>query len=182
MTQQAADQHRKPHEKFKPRTVSCPPQATHQKIKDSFRSQGTSATRKKNRSQRRLVQELFPALFVGNYPLPMKSGIKDDMLKSIVRRGLDVSEERLQASLRACCASLVYRTRLFMMRYRRNIDGQPVEVISQDDRKHAWQQLVEYRKQHKLPSAYPSWFTGARKKGPNKGRSKPQRGMKVQKG
>lgn len=154
----------------RPQNSRHQPQASKETIRASFKPQGSPSTRKKNRSQRRLVQELFPALFVNGYPLPMKSGIKDDMLTQIVRRGLDISEERLQAALRACCASLVYRTRLFTMRYRRDVDGQAVELISADDRKHAWQQLVDYRKRHQLPALMPSWFTGARKKGPKKGR------------
>lgn len=154
----------------RPQSSSRPPLVSKQDIRASFKPQGSASTRKKNRSQRRLVQELFPDLFVNGYPLPMKNGIKDDMLTQIVRRGLDISEERLQAALRACCASLVYRTRLFTMRYRRDVNGQAVEPINVDDRKHAWQQLVDYRKRHNLPALMPSWFTGARKKGPKKGR------------
>lgn len=181
MTQQTTPQH-KPRGPFKgrrPQNGPRPPQASKQEIRASFKPQGTLATRKKNRSQRRLVQNLFPALFVNGYPLPMKSGIKDDMLTQIVRRGLDISEERLQAALRACCASLVYRTRLFTMRYRRDVDGQAVEQISSEDRKHAWQQLVEYRKRHKLPALMPSWFSGARKKGPKKARPNSKKGFKT---
>ena len=147
------------------------PAPTKAEIRESMKPQGSAATRKKNRCQRRLVQELFPALFVNGYPLPMKNGIKDDMLTQIVRRGLDISEERLQAALRACCASLVYRTRLFTYRYRRDIDGKAVEKISKEDKQHAWKMLVDYRKRHNLPEIRPSLFSGSRKKkGPRKGR------------
>ncbi|QCR38708.1 hypothetical protein C1N62_21455 (plasmid) [Nissabacter sp. SGAir0207] len=82
----------------------------------------------------------------------MEKGIKDAMLTSIVRRGLDVSEARLQAALRACCASLVYRARVCAMRFRRDIDGKPVEAIEEEDKNHAWQKIVEYRARHQLPS------------------------------
>jgi ProP effector len=181
MTQQATQQQRS----FRPKggnpMANTGPKPTKKQIQESFKPQGSTATRKKNRSQRRLVEELFPQLFVNGYPLPMKSGIKDDMLAQIVRRGLDISEERLQAALRACCASLVYKTRLFTFRFRRDLNGQAVETISKEDRAHAWQGLTEYRKQHKLPAIRPSWFLGVRKKGPNKGRSKPLRGMTTQK-
>lgn len=178
MMQQNTTHQRPQRAPHKPRRPNTAPQASRQAIRESFKPQGSAVTQRKNRSQRRLVQELFPALFVNGYPLPMKNGIKDDMLTQIVRRKLDISEERLQAALRACCASLVYRTRLFTFRYRRDIDGQPVELISKDDRKHAWQMLMDYRKRHKLPEIKPSWFTGFRKKGPQKGRPKSQKGYK----
>lgn len=179
MTQHTNQQKRPPRGPHKSRRPNSAPHASREEIRASFKPQGSTVTRRKNRSQRRLVQELFPALFVNGYPLPMKSGIKDDMLTQIVRRGLNISEERLQAALRACCASLVYRTRLFTFRYRRDVDGQAVEQISQDDRKHAWQQLVDYRQRHKLPEIRPSWFTGARKKGPNKGRPQTRKVFKT---
>lgn len=178
MTQLNTQQKRPHNGHHKPRRPPAP-QVSAQAIRESFKPQGSAVTRRKNRSQRRLVQELFPALFVNGYPLPMKSGIKDDMLTQIVRRGLDISEERLQAALRACCASLVYRTRLFTYRFRRDVDGKPVEQISADDRKHAWSQLVDYRKRHKLPEIKPSWFKGARKKGPQKGQKKSQKGYRT---
>lgn len=107
-------------------------------------------TARKNRAQRRLVQELFPALFSGNYPLPMKTGIKDDMLTQIVRRGLDISEEKLQQSLRACCCSQMYQLRILNMRYRRDIDGKPVEEITKADKKHARNRINTYRKENGL--------------------------------
>ncbi|WP_146001051.1 ProQ/FINO family protein, partial [Chimaeribacter californicus] len=113
------------------------------------------------------------------YPMPMQTGIKDEMLTAIVRRGLDISEERLQMALRACCASLVYRTRMCSMRFRRDINGVAVEAISKEDKKHAWQQIVDYRLRHKLPQLRPQWLKGSRKKGPMKGRSaQPRKGVK----
>ena len=182
MTQPATQQQRPSRPHHKPRTgkpmVKTGPKLTRKEIQASFKPQGSAATRKKNRSQRRLVEELFPQLFVNGYPMPMKSGIKDDMLTQIVRRGLDISEERLQSALRACCASLVYKTRLFTFRFRRDLDGQAVERISIEDRAHAWQGLSAYRKQHKLPEISPSWFKGVRKKGPNKGRPAARKGFK----
>lgn len=69
----------------RPQSSSRPPLVSKQDIRASFKPQGSASTRKKNRSQRRLVQELFPALFVNGYPLPMKNGIKDDMLTQIPR-------------------------------------------------------------------------------------------------
>ena len=65
----------------------------------------------------------------------MKNGIKDDMLTQIVRRGPDISEEKLQQSLRACCCSCVYQMRIINSRARRDIDGKPVEPISLEDKK-----------------------------------------------
>lgn len=117
----------------------------------------SKATIRKNRAQRLLIKELFPALFQGNHPLPMKNGIKDDMLTQIVRRGLDISEEKLQQSLRACCCSQVYQMRIVNARTRRDIDGKPVELISREDKKHAWNRICKYRKENglkPLPSPY----------------------------
>ncbi|EDW6206142.1 hypothetical protein NT934_004083 [Salmonella enterica] len=110
----------------------------------------SKATTRKNRAQRLLIKELFPALFQGNHPLPMKNGIKDDMLTQIVRRGLDISEEKLQQSLRACCCSQVYQMRIINSRARRDIDGKPVESISLEDKKHAWRRICKYRKENGL--------------------------------
>ena len=110
----------------------------------------SKATTRKNRAQRLLIKELFPALFQGNHPLPMKNGIKDDMLTQIVRRGLDISEEKLQQSLRACCCSQVYQMRIINSRARRDIDGKPVEPISLEDKKHAWRRIFKYRKENGL--------------------------------
>ena len=113
-------------------------------------SKTSKVTARKNRAQRRLVKELFPSLFSGNYPLPMKAGIKDDMLTQIVRRGLDISEEKLQQSLRACCCSQMYQLRILNMRYRRDIDGKPVEEITQADKKHARKRIEKYRNENGL--------------------------------
>ncbi|CAB5550059.1 Conjugal transfer repressor [Citrobacter werkmanii] len=110
----------------------------------------SKATTRKNRAQRLLIKELFPALFQGNHPLPMKNGIKDDMLTQIVRRGLDISEEKLQQSLRACCCSQVYQMRIINGRARYDIDGKPVEEISKEDKKHARRRVNKYRKEYGL--------------------------------
>lgn len=161
---------RKPKGRFKPRQPSATrsPAPTSEEIKAAHTQVGTEITRKKNHSQRMFVKKLFPALFSGDHPLPMEKGIKDAMLTSIVRRGLDVSEARLQAALRACCASLVYRARVCAMRFRRDIDGKPVEAIEEEDKNHAWQKIVEYRARHQLPQLPPVWKKSAVKKRPAK--------------
>lgn len=110
----------------------------------------SKATTRKNRAQRLLIKELFPALFSGNHPLPMKAGIKDDMLTQIVRRGLDISEEKLQQSLRACCCSQVYQMRIINGRARHDINGKPVDKISKEDKKHARNRVNKYRKENGL--------------------------------
>lgn len=135
--------------------------------------QGSNATYRKNRSNRRTLRALFPNLYHAGLLMPVKVGIKEDMLADLKARQIEMTESRLQRLLRSACTSIAYRARVVGSKYRRDINGNEAGRITKEDKQHAFAKIQEYRAAYELPPARPEWYKPVRKKGAGKGRRPP---------
>lgn len=142
-------------------------------LKKTFVSHASPETLRKNQARLRFLKSLWPALFRNDLRIPLKNGIRDEMLDDLDSRKIRVPLNKLNLALHTYCRCQAYYMLIANTNnvYRYDIHGKPVEKITREERMFSWRKVCEYRREHGLEQFRPFWRVPVpKKKGAGKGR------------
>ena len=84
-----------------------------------------------------VLARYFPTVFGPKKFIPVKVGIREDMLKEIRMLGLDISRVEVNRFLRVHCTKTPYLKAVIKGDSRYDLDGNAVVAITERERKHA---------------------------------------------
>lgn len=93
-------------------------------------------------NQRKLIK-YWPQLYRNGRILPLKAGIKEDMLADLAERGIEVNPKRIASELFSATNTENYCRRMLFLKWRFGINGKPAVKITESEREYTYAKLAQ---------------------------------------